>query len=230
VAEKVPKDTHSGHRDRLKNKYLSIGIDNLYNHEILELLLFYAIPRKDTNEIAHRILEKYNTISGVFEASPKDLALISGVGKNAATLISLAGDILRVVQKDKIKGKPLLDTTEKAGEYIKNLFCGYNHEVFYAVFLNTRSKVISYEKICEGTINELPVYPRNIVQAALRNNAYAVILAHNHPGGTLAPSGADVDLTRVITKALNSIEIKLRDHIIIAGEKFSSFMEMGLLS
>jgi DNA repair protein RadC len=216
VAEKVPDDTHGGHRDRVKNKYLSIGIDNLYNHEILELLLFYAIPRKDTNEIAHRILEKYNTISGV--------------GKNAATLIALAGDILRVVQKDKLKGKPLLDTTEKAGEFIKNLFCGYNHEVFYAVFLNTRSKVTAYEKICEGTINELPVYPRNIVQAALRNNAYAVILAHNHPGGILSPSGADVDSTRVITKALNSIDIKLRDHIIIAGDKFSSFMEMGLLS
>lgn len=230
MAEEVPDDTHGGHRDRVKNKYLSIGIDNLYHHEILELLLFYAIPRKDTNEIAHRILEKYNTISGVFEASPQDLAQISGVGKNAATLISLAGDILRVVQKDKLKGKPLLDNTDKAGEFIKNLFCGYNHEVFYAVFLNTRSKVISYEKICEGTINELPVYPRNIVQAALRNNAYAVILAHNHPGGILAPSGADVDSTRVITKALNSIDIKLRDHIIIAGDKFSSFMEMGLLS
>ena len=226
----MPGETHGGHRDRVKNKYLSIGIDNLYHHEILELLLFYAIPRKDTNEIAHRILEKYNTISGVFEASPQDLAQISGVGKNAAILISLTGDILRAVQKDKTRGKPVLDSTEKAGEFIKNLFCGYHHEVFYAVFLNTRNKVISYEKICEGTINELPVYPRNIVQAALRNNAFAVILAHNHPGGILTPSGADVDSTRVITKALNAIDIKLRDHIIIAGDRFSSFLEMGLLS
>lgn len=230
MAKKLPNETHSGHRERLKNKYLSIGIDDLYNHEILELLLFYAIPRKDTNEIAHRILEKYNTISGVFEASPKDLAQIMGVGKNAATLISLAGDIVRVVQKDKVKGKPILDTTKNAGDFIKNLFCGYNYEVFYAVFLNTRSKVIAYEKICEGTINELPVYPRNIVQAALRNNAYAVILAHNHPGGSLSPSGADMDSTRVITKALNSIDIKLRDHIIVSGEEFISFMEMGLLT
>ena len=220
---------HEGHRERLKNKYLSAGIDNLYHHEILELLLFYAIPRRDTNEIAHEILKKYNTLSGVFEASPKDLAQIEGVGNNAATLIAFVGDILRVIQTDKNKGMAVLDATAKAGAFAKNLFCGFKNEVFYVICLNARNKVLAYEKICEGTINEIPIYPRLIVQAALRSNAFSVILSHNHPGGTLSPSGADMEATRQIKKALSAIDIKLRDHIIIAGEEFSSFAEMGVL-
>ena len=220
---------HSGHRDRMKSRFISEGLDGFNQHQILELLLFYAIPRKDTNEIAHRLIKKYGSLSGVFEADPKDIADTPGMGLNSAILLSLVPSLARIYFKDRWGIKPALNSSSKAGEYAISLFAGRSYEVFYVLCLDSQNKVNYAALVHEGTINEAPVYPRLIVETALRHKANSVILAHNHPGGSLKPSSADIEVTRKIVSALRSISIDVVDHIIVSGDRYVSFAEKGLL-
>ena len=220
---------HEGHRKRLKMRFLKDGLDSFEPHQVLELLLFYSIPRKDTNELAHELLKKYGSLSGVFEADPKDLAQISGIGENTAYLLSLIPQLARRYSNDKWGDKPELNSSTKAGNFAVSLFGGRTYEVFYIICLDSQNRVNYSELVHEGTINEAPVYPRVLVEAAIRHKANSVILAHNHPGGTLNPSRADIEATRTICTALESISIKVVDHIIVCGEKYYSFAENGKL-
>lgn len=221
---------HEGHRERLKNRFLTEGLDGFEQHQILELLLFYVIPRKDTNPIAHQLIEKYGSLAAVLEADPKDLASISGIGNNTAVLLSLIPSLARIYFKDKWRDKPLLNSSSKAGEYMVSLFAGRNYEVFYVICLDAQNRVNYAALVHEGTINEAPVYPRLIVETALRHQANSVILAHNHPGGTLQPSSADIEVTKRITAALDAISISVVDHIIVAGDRHLSLAEKGLIN
>lgn len=220
---------HEGHRIRLKNRFLEEGLDGFEDHQILELLLFYAIPRRDTNEIAHSLLTKYGSLSGVLEADPKDLALTPGLGENSAVLLALIPSLARIYLKDRWGIKPTLDSTAKAGEYILTLCAGRSYEVFYVICLDTQNNVIYPALVHEGTIDQASVYPRIIVETALRHKAYSVILAHNHPGGTPVPSPQDIEVTKKIRVALESISISVFDHIIAAGHEYISCAEKGLL-
>ncbi|MBR5240063.1 MAG: DNA repair protein RadC [Clostridia bacterium] len=227
----VSTSTHDGHRQRLRAKLLSSQFDYLCQHELLELLTFYSIPRKDTNELAHTILNYYgNDFSAVFEASPGELKKIPGVGENTAALIALVSCIIRELEKEKLKEMQVLNTTAEIGEYVMRLFSGHRKEVFYAIFLNNSHKVLAYSKITEGSVNEITVEPRKIVEEALKfPKTKQVILAHNHPSGNLSPSGADLDTTRLITRALNTLDIRVRDHIVVSGRQYYSFSENELL-
>lgn len=220
---------HEGHRSRLKNRFLEEGLDSFEDHQILELLLFYAIPRRDTNEIAHSLIIKYGSLSGVLEADPKDLANTPGLGENSAVLLSLIPSLARVYHKDRWGIRPTLNSTAKAGEYILTLFAGRPYEVFYLICLDAQLHVISPALVHEGTIDQAPVYPRLIVETALRHKAHSVILAHNHPGGSASPSPQDIEVTHKIRSALEGISISVLDHIIAAGESYVSCSEKGLL-
>ena len=220
---------HEGHRDRLKERFLKDGLDNFESHQILELLLFFTIPRKDTNPLAHQLIKKYGSLAGVLEADPYDLLNITGIGKSSSILLSLIPSIARIYFKDKWKEKLVINSSAIAGEYVTSLFTGRNYEVFYCVCLDTQNRVNFAALVHEGTINEAPVYPRIIVETALRHQANSVIIAHNHPGGKLEPSKSDLDVTKKIIAALESISIKIVDHIIVAGDKYFSFAEKGLL-
>lgn len=220
---------HEGHRTRLKKRYLEEGLDGFDDHQILEFLLFYAIPRRDTNELAHTLIIKYGSLSGVFEADPKDLAKTPGLGENSAVLLSLIPSLARVYQKDRWGLRPALNSTVKAGEYILSLFAGRNYEVFYLICLDAQLQVITPALVHEGTIDQAPVYPRLIVETALRHKAHSVILAHNHPGGCASPSPQDIEVTHKIRSALEGISISVLDHIIAAGEKYVSCSENGWL-
>lgn len=220
---------HEGHRMRLKERFLKEGLDSFEQHQVLELLLFFSIPRRDTNEIAHGLLNKYGSLSGVFEAEPKDLANTPGIGDNSALLLSLIPQLSRRYFNDKWRDKPELNSSTKAGEYAASLFSGRHYEAFYIICLDSQNRVNYAQLVHEGTINEAPVYPRVIVEAALRHKANSVILAHNHPGGTLNPSKADIEATNRIRTALEAISIKVVDHIIVCGGKYVSFAERGLL-
>lgn len=219
---------HEGHRIRLKNRFLEEGLDGFEDHQILELLLFYAIPRRDTNEIAHSLIEKYGSLSGVLEADPRDLANTSGLSENSALLLSLIPSLARVYNKDRWGIRPILNSTAKAGEYVLTLFAGRPYEVFYLICLDAQLHVISSALVHEGTIDQAPVYPRLIVETALRHKAHSVILAHNHPGGSAFPSPQDVEVTQKIRSALEGISISVLDHIIAAEEKYVSCSEKGL--
>lgn len=229
--KKTLDSVHEGHRERLRSKLLSSQFDYLCQHELLELLTFYSIPRKDTNKLAHTILNYYgNNFSAVFEASPGELRKIPGVGENTAALITLVKCIIRELEKEKLKNITELKTTEEIGDYVVRLFSGHRNEVFYAIYLNNHNKVISYSKITEGSVNEITVEPRKIVEEALKfPKTKQVILAHNHPSGNLEPSGADMDTTRLITRALNTLDIRVRDHIVVSEHRYYSFLEHELL-
>lgn len=229
--ENKSKHHHDGHRQRLRSKLLSAQFDYLCPHELMELLTFYAIPRKDTNDLAHEILSYYgNQFSAVFEAEPGDLKKIPGVGENTAALITLVRCIMREIENERRKEKQVLKTAEEIFEYAVSLFSGHQKEVFYAIFLNNAGKVIACEKISEGSVSEISIEPRKIVEQALKYpKTKRVILSHNHPSGNLLPSGADIDTTRLITRALNTVDIRVEDHVIVSGHRCYSFLEHELL-
>ena len=220
---------HEGHRSRLKNRFLEEGLDGFEDHQILELLLFYAIPRRDTNELAHSLIKKYGSLSGVFEADPQDLATTPGLGDNSTVLLSLIPSLARIYLKDRWGLRPTLSSAAKAGEYILALFAGRVYEAFFVICLDAQHQVIYPALVHEGTIDQAPVYPRVIVETALRHKAHSVILAHNHPGGSPSPSPQDIEVTKRIKLALEAISITVLDHIIAAGEKYVSCAEKGLL-
>lgn len=220
---------HEGHRKRLKKRFVQEGLDNFESHQILELLLFYSIPRKDTNELAHLLINEYGSISNVLEADPKEIMKLKGVGENTAILLSLIPQLLRVYSIDKYREKELIDSSKKAGKYLIDLFLGRKYEIFYLVCLDAQQRVINAALVHEGTIDEVPIYPRIIVEAAIRHKSNSVILAHNHPSESLNISNADEESTKRIKIALNSVSIQVMDHIIISGNKYISFAEQGLL-
>lgn len=220
---------HEGHRQRVKSRYLKEGLDAFEDHQILEMLLFFCIPMKDTNELAHKMINEFGSLAGLLEADPKDICKRCEVSENTAILVSLIPSLARRYFKDKWGDRPVLDSSAKAGEYAVSLFAGRTYENFFVICLNAQNRVNYAALVHEGTINEAPVYPRLIVETALRHQANSVILAHNHPGGSMQPSGADINVTKKIVTALEAISISVVDHIIVAGEKYLSFAEKGLI-
>jgi len=225
----MDKGLHKGHRQRVKTRYLAEGLDAFEDHQVLEMLLFYCIPMRDTNELAHRMIREFGSLSGLFEADPEDICKRCGVSENTAILVSMVPSLARRYLKGKWGNKPVLNSSAKAGEYAVSLFAGRIYEAFFVICLDTQNRVNYAALVHEGTINEAPVYPRLIVETVLRHQANSVILAHNHPGGSLAPSNADIEITKKIAAAIEAISVKVIDHIIVAGDKYYSFAERGLL-
>lgn len=223
------ENIHKGHRERVRDRFMEDGLDSFKDHEVLELLLFYCVRQKDTNELAHRMLKEYGTLHDLLEAHPRDIARRCGVSINTATLISLCVPLARRYMKRKWGNRPVLNSSSRAGEYALSLFAGRVYEAFFAICLDSQNRVNHAALVHEGTINEAPVYPRIIVETALRHKANSVILAHNHPGGSLKPSVADIEVTKKIYSALLPISIRVVDHIIIAGERYTSFAEQGIM-
>lgn len=225
----MDKKLHEGHRERVKKRYLNEGLDAFEDHQVLEMLLFYCIPRKDTNELSHKMIREFGSLAGLFEADPRDICRRCKVSENTAILISAIPSLARRYFKSKWGQKPVLNSSTLAGEYAISLFAGRTYEAFYVICLDSQNRVNKAELVHEGTINEAPVYPRIIVETALRHQANSVILAHNHPGGSLNPSREDIEVTRRIVTALNAISIRVVDHIIVGGDKYMSFAERGLI-
>lgn len=223
------ENIHRGHRERLKQFALAEGLDALSDHQALELLLFFALPYKDTNILAHRLLEHFGRFASVLDADYHELLRVPGVGPNTATLLCLLPEFFRRYELTKREPKPMLRTRHQAGEYICKLFIGLRYECFYLVCLNAQRQALKAALLSSGTIDEVAVYPRVAVETALRHQAHSVLLAHNHPAGHLQPSRADLDLTAGIVAALSAIGIPTLDHIVAANNGFRSFTEMGLL-
>ena len=224
-----PASLHEGHRQRLRRRYCEEGLDGFQDHEVIELLLFYCVPKRDTNAIAHRILKEFGTLAALLESRPEDIARRLGLSESTAVLLSMAAPLSRRYLSCKWGERPLINSSAKAGEYALTLFAGRVYEVFYVICLDAQNRVNHAAMVHEGTINEAPVYPRIIVETALRHKAATVILAHNHPGGSLKPSLADKEVTGRISQVLRLIGIPVVDHIIAAGSRYFSFAEENLL-
>jgi DNA repair protein RadC len=222
------ENLHAGHRSRLRRRFLDEGLDSFEDHQVLELLLFFAISRRDTNEVAHILLRRYGSLSSVLEADPVDLARTEGVGEAAATLLSLMPALTRRYSMDRASQKNhLLATSERAAEFLLPLMTGRTEEVFYVVCLDTQCRVIVPALVVEGLPDRAHIEPRQAIEVALRHKAHSVILAHNHPSGQAKPTTADHRVTQTLVNAFSAIDIAVRDHIIVAGKDWYSFARAG---
>ena len=219
---------HDGHRQRLIQRFLEEDLDNFEPHNVLELLLFYAIPRKDTNELAHVLIDTFGSLKGVFDAPYEELIKVTGIGPNTAALLKLVPSLTRTYYSSDAR-RIILDTSEKSGEYFLPYYIGQTEEVVRLACLDAGGKVISNQILHRGSANAAEVNIRKIVNIALRNNAMGVILAHNHPGGLPLPSEEDVATTKSIREALIPMGILLMDHIIVAGQDYVSMARSGII-
>ena len=222
---KEPKNVHAGHRERLRNRFLANSLETFEEHEMLELLLFYSIPVKDTNEIAHRLIHRFGSLSDVFDADYNELCAVQGVGERTATLIKMMPELYRMYEKSKLNDKDVcLNSPQLISEYMSKYFKGLTVERLYVLCLDASGKKISVELISEGTVKSTIMNSRKITETVIRANAANVILLHNHPSGIAAPSSRDVDATMGIVSAMKAVGIKITDHIIIGnGDDFFSF-------
>ncbi len=219
----------SGHRERLRRRYEKCGIENWQDYEILELLLTCIISRLDTKPLAKRLIKRFKTFSGVLEASPDEMVLIEGVGKKTALFLHLLKDICAVYLKEDLVRHDVLSSPRAVYDYLKVSLKGSRNEEFKVIFLNSRNVPVAIEKIQEGTVDRSVVYPRKIVEQALRHRAVSVIFSHNHPGGALNPSDEDRVITRKLKEALSTVDITVLDHIIISSKGYLSFKEEKLI-
>lgn len=220
---------HDGHRQRKKEQFRMHGLDAFADHEVLELLLYYAIPRRDTNPVAHRLMERFGSLDGVFSATVEELEEVEGVGKNAATLLALWMPLYRRVRTKPKAKEVILNSTEQAGQYFMDLFFGMRREELYEACLDAKGKLLACCRIAEGGVDAVNISTRRLVENALKCGASAVILAHNHPSGIALPSPDDNTTTLAVWDALRAVGIPLIDHIIVADEDYVSLHDNGLL-
>ena len=219
---------HDGHRQRLRQRFLEEGLDHFDEIQVLELLLFYCIPRKNTNEIAHALLERFGSVAQVMEAPVAELRKVNGMGENAAVFLALVNAFGRYYQVNRATNMELLSDIEKCGAYLLPKFIGRRNETVFLLCLDAKCKVLSCREVGEGSVNSAAVPIRRIVEMALGVNATSVVLAHNHPSGLAVPSGEDVQTTKHLAMALRSVEIELVDHIVVADGDFVSMVQSGL--
>lgn len=220
---------HSGHRDRMRKVFLEHGLDAFPDVNVLELLLFYAVPRQDTNPIAHRLMDAFGSLPAVLSASPEELMRHGGLTENAAALIKLIIETARRQQICRLKPGAILTSTEQCGEYMLPFFYGAPNETVYLLALDGKCKVLGYSNMFSGSVSSASLNIRSVVEYALRVNASSVVLAHNHVSGIALPSQADIQTTRALESALDTVEIFLADHIVVAEGDFVSMLDSGLL-
>ncbi|MHB1316080.1 MAG: JAB domain-containing protein [Christensenellales bacterium] len=218
---------HSGHRARLKSKRIAAGQDILTDHELLEMLLYFSIPQKNTNDLAHLLLETFGTIEKALSADYYALQTVPGIGPSSALLIMTAGDLAKRCKKQNLKMRHVLDTVEKGARYCQQLLKSAETEKLFGIFMDSGCRVLHAAPIAEGTVDSIHIDPRKLVQMALHHNTVNMLVAHNHPGGHTSPSFQDIECTQKIIQALTPVGIALLDHFIISGDLWHSIMMMG---
>ena len=218
---------HDGHRQRLKERFLRGGLDNFTDVQVLELVLFYCIPRRDTNPIAHALLAHFGSLSQVLEASVEELQKVPGVGENTAIYLTMLTQVGRFYLVDRNQREVILPTIDKCGAYLVPYFFGRSIETVFLLCLDAKCKVLCCREIGQGSVNSAGISVRKIVEVALGANATTVVLAHNHPSGLALPSAEDVQTTRRVVAALNAVEVHLADHIVVADGDYVSMVQSG---
>lgn len=231
MAGKV-ESIHAGHRERIRERLRTAGLSAFSEHEVLELLLTYAIPRQDVNPLAHELIATFGSLNAVLDADESELLRVKGMGRQAALLLTMMPQLLRRYQLSALGERPVIVTLRDAREYCAPLFIGASEEHIYMICLDQAGHVLHRTLLHTGTVDQVVLHPRTVVETAIRHNAHAVILAHNHPSGIADPSQADLDITGRISAALYMIGIKLVDHLIFAagGDAFSILRECQIES
>ena len=224
---------HDGHRKRIDDKTKMLGFERLEEHEQLEKLLFNVVSQANTNPLAHQLIAEFGSLYGVLTAPVENLMLVPGVGNRVAQylhdLFPLLGCVERSMMVEAGKKYPVLDTTEKRGVYAKGLFYGKLTEQCFMVSLNKKNQAYRFDLASQGDAEETPIYTKEIIKLALRTDANSVIIAHNHPSGTLVPSQADIRCTKELMAGLEAVGITLDDHIIVGHGEYISMKELGII-
>lgn len=216
---------HKGHRERLKSRFRQEGLDNFDELYVLELLLFYCIPQKDTNPLAHKLLDYFGSLTAVLDAKPEQLEKVEGIGPNVSTFLSLITEVGRYYQVKRSEPGEVLRTIEQCGNYLIPYFFGREQENVFLLCLDAKCKVICCKKVGEGSVNSANISIRRIVEIALEANATSVVLAHNHPSGLAIPSADDIQTTYRVAAALEAVEVALADHIVVSKDDFVSIVQ-----
>ncbi|MBQ5840475.1 MAG: RadC family protein [Clostridia bacterium] len=219
--------SHGGHRQRMKERFLKNGLESLNGHEVLELLLYYALPYRDTNDLGHRLEDDFGSLVNVLDASYVDLQQVAGVTPHVATLLTLCGQLAHRYQKERYAVGQLLHNTAALGRFLVPYFAGKKEESVMLVSMDNRGKLLNATRVFEGSVNSAQFNYRVAVQQALRDNATVVALAHNHPNGHATFSDADKNTTRSFAQVLDLLEIRLIDHIVVSGTDYTSMAESG---
>ena len=220
---------HDGHRERRRALFRRCGEDAFADHELLEVLLFYAIPRKDTNPIAHALIDQFGSLQAVLAASPEELESVPEVGPSASTLIALVSALYRKALASAASDEVVLDTRARVGDFFVKLLASESKEVLYQLCLDAKGRKLNLYKISEGAVGNVPLDLRKIVKNALHSKATMVVMAHNHPSGVAFPSPDDEAATCRIVDTLEEIGVRLADHIIVADNDYISMRESRMI-
>ena len=238
--EEKTKNNAKGHRERVRKKFLENGFNGLEDYEILELLLFYVIPRKDTKAIAKELIKKFKTLANVLKADTLELKTIDGLGDAAITFLKMMGALPEKIYENELKNKKLFKENNSENKYkitdkeflltfLRNKIGYKNVEKFYVIYLSSSNEVLAFEESSSGTLDRSSIYPREIYKRVIMENAKSIIIAHNHPSGNISPSKCDIDITNEIAKGLKNFGALLIEHIIITRDSYFSFLEEGLI-
>ena len=223
------EDYNRGHRRRLNQKFMNSGIETLHEYEALELLLTYVIRRQDVKRRAKALLEKFVSLKGILDAEIDDLKQIEGIGESSAVFFKLVKETTSLYLKQKATEKKQVTCTSELLDFCRTVMGGKKDEEFCVIYLDVQNQIIEFETVQKGIVNQAVVYPRQVLESALKKKASAIILAHNHPSGHVRPSDADIRLTKTIQETAKVLDILVHDHIIIGENRFFSFREEGLM-
>lgn len=234
MSDVVPKPKkeiphHTGHRDRLRGRFVKSGAGAFEDYELLEMILFSAIPRRDVKPLAKKLLAQFGGLGGVFGAELEDLKKVQGLSENSATFLKTIHAAAQRMLISDVEKKPILSSWQKLIDYCYVAMAHEKREHFRVLFLNRKNQLIADEVQQIGTVDHAPVYPREIVKRALELGATALILVHNHPSGDPTPSDSDLAMTEEIIRAARALDVLVHDHLIISKNGHTSFKSMGLL-
>ena len=219
---------HKGHRKTLKKKFIENGLDVFEPHEALELYLYYAIPRKDTNPLAHKLIDRFVTLAGVCDAPIDELMEDFGLTENTAVLLKLLPEMARLYNESKLLNDNAIDL-DTIGDLIKSKFIGRTEEVVVLLLGDAKGKIIFFDVVAKGSVNSSDMPIRKIVDLAIRHNARLAFIAHNHPSGNALPSKNDLATTDALKFTLNTVGVRLFDHFIVTDDDYVSLRESELI-
>ncbi len=227
--EKPAKPHYHGHRQRLRGRFLKGGAAALHDYELLELLLTFAIPHADVKPLAKSLIANFGSFTQVLDASPQDLMEVTGLKEYSATLINLVKACAEYYLKEEALKRSPINSLDALVDYCRTAMGGLKDEQFRVLFLNSQNEIIAEEIVQEGTVDQTVVYPRKVLELALKHKATALILVHNHPSGSLKPSASDRELTRALVKAANTLNLTVHDHLIVSRQGYFSMAEHNMV-
>lgn len=219
----MPENLHEGHRQRVRTEFLENGFgENTPPHKFLEMLLFYSIPRRDTNALAHKLIEEFGSLAGVLDASAEELMKIPGITENTAVLLKLIVPVARRYQADRKAAKDRYESIDDICDFLLSKYFGYSKEVFAVTSLSLSGRILGFDILASGEVSAVAFSSRKVIETVLKRNAACVIISHNHPDGPALPSSEDIEVTVALKEALAHVNVKLADHIIISDGDYVS--------